>query len=275
MNNFLFFPTMRCNLKCSYCHFKVDLQDGAYTWAGYGKEHVIEKEVSAEEMILFLSPFAPYHVEMTGGEPTIWRDFKKFVSMIPHGSTWAVTSNTLGNVAEIDFSKCKSWTASWHGVNFDKFMDNVKSIKGRYPFISVSIVIQKEKFLEGLNSVFLFASQGIRPNVLRELNPGVDWRGTKEWELLSNIKKCGVNVVEEDIPPSFDFEKGYACEGGVSYFAVMPDGTLYRCYSDAMRNQPIGTIHGFERETELYECKKECLGCAMDHKARRKKIDVV
>lgn len=272
MNNVLFFPTMRCNLKCSYCHFKVENCEGGYEWEGYGKNHRIEKEIGVEDIMNFLYPLRPYHVEFSGGEPTLWKGFKEFTKKIHAGCTWAVTSNTLGNVDGIDFQNCKSWSASYHGVNEEKFFENLLKIKKDFQFISVNFVIEKDKIFSNIKKVFRYAAEGFRPNLLRELNPGVDWRGSEEWQLLADMKKCGLHVVEDDIPPSFDFEKGYTCEGGQKYFAVMPDGKVYRCYSDAMRGEPIGDTKYFESQSGLYSCYKECLGCAMDHKARKEKL---
>jgi len=272
MINILFFPTMRCNLKCEYCHFKVENVEGGYTWEGYGKEHRIENEVSPHDVLDFLLKNKPFHLEFSGGEPTLWKGFKELVNSIPEGNTWAVTSNTLGNVDEIDFANCKAWTASYHGVNLEKFEKNIFSIRDRFPYIFVNIVAQKSNVDEAVRRAFHFMARGVRPNILRELNPGVDWRESKEWDFLADLKTVGMNIVEDDIPPSFDFAAGYTCHGGESYFAVMPDGSLYRFYSEAIRGESIGKINEYEKNDEMYRCFKPCLGCAMDHKARVTKI---
>jgi hypothetical protein len=273
MNMFLLFPTMRCNLRCSYCHFRVEKDAKSYKWNGYGKEHVIKEEVPWHELAMFLNRHRPYHAEFSGGEPTIYRGFKDLVNATPPDSQWAVTSNTIADVQGIDFSRCKHWTASYHEHNFkDQFDTNINYLLGRVP-MSVSMVVPFTKVQEVVDRAFVYQARGFRVNLLRELNPGVDWRGTEEWAVLEGLRGKGFLVVEEDIPDNYHFERGFLCVAGHSYFAIMPDGNVYRCYSDAMKRSPIGTIWEFEKFSEARPCWDECLGCAMDHKARLMKLE--
>lgn len=275
MKTILFIPTMRCNLKCEYCHFKVE-QSGdlaRYKWSGYGKDHAIANELRWYEWLVYLSTHRHYHLEFSGGEPLCYEGFSTLVSHIPAGSTWAITSNTLGDLDTIPFDRMIHWTASYHGV-MDKFEENLAKLKMRHAPYSVSVVATFEGLDKCIQDAYHFKFQGHNVNILRELNPDIKWEGTKEWEDLVALRSRGFNVVEEDIPPSYQFERGFVCSAGSDYFCAMPDGKLYKCYSEAMRGASIGNICDFNfKEIEKpHRCWSECMGCALDHRFRGERI---
>ena len=272
MNKILFFPTMRCNLKCSYCHFKVDRNKEDYDWTGYGKTHHIERELPYQDFLTFFEKVQPYHLEFSGGEPTIYYDFKNLVNNIHQGSKWAITSNTLGDLSDIDFSKLQCWTASCHTEN-QRFFDNIMFLKSNGVSVSISMVVTKANIENIIYRTIKYAKYGVRINLLRELNPGVSWNNTEEWEVLKIMKALGVNVVEDDIPPEYEFTSGWYCEGGRLYFSVMPDGKVYRCYSEAMTGEPLGDVKTFSPGSNPTECYRKCFGCAMDYKAHVYKLE--
>jgi len=268
MNTFLFIPTMRCNLACHYCHFRPD--KGGFE--GYGKYHPLDSELRSWEWLAALERFRPYFLEITGGEPLMWKDFKDFIALLPPDATWAITSNSLLAVEGCDLSKCLSWTASFHyghSVEFAKTLRNLsRSIKPR-----VSLVVEKEQVERDIILARLFAGNGYGVNLLRELNPGVDWQKGPQWsKLKAESTARGFNLVEEDIPPSYNFPQGHLCKAGMRYFCAMPDGKVYRCYSHAMLGEPLGYIGDFEPLTEAADCYVPCLGCAKDFAARKVKI---
>lgn len=274
MTTVLFFPTMRCQLKCAYCHFKTEAHVIPYTWQGYDTEHVIERELTAREALDFLAPLAPYHVEFSGGEPLLWPYFREFVRSIPAGCQWATTSNTLESVDDIDFSKCSGWTASWH-LNAKRFNENLAKLRTQVR-MAVSFVVRKDRKDIGEKIALAMGIHyaGMRPNLLRELNPGVSWEGSPEWEMLVKCREFGWNVVEDEIPPDYDFKSGFNCKAGYSYIAIMPDGQVYKCYSDAMNGKPIGRVgEPFALDTEPRDCHRPCFGCALDYKAHVRKLE--
>lgn len=270
MRNVLLFPTMRCNLECSYCHFRAEQSLKQYHWQGYGKDHFVESEVDPKDVIKFLDKLGPSHIEFSGGEPTLHKGFREIVANVNADSRWAITSNTLIDPAGIDFSKCLMWTASWHaGGDREKFKKHIKWLRQKMGRVSISFVVPFDKVEETIiKAIGIRAELNVSVNLLRELNEGIDWRKTKEWETLISMKGNGFNVVEEDIPPAWSFSKNWLCNGGGNYLSIMPDGAVFRCYSEAMDGSPIGTIYEFEPNTETYECRRECYGCALDHHSR-------
>ena len=269
MNTFLFIPTMRCNLACPYCHFKPD----AHGFDGYGKFHKIDVELPWWQWLRDLERFRPYFLEFTGGEPLMWKNFKVFIAHLPYDAKWAITSNTLLDVSGIDLAKCVSWTASFHYGQSARFIENLECL-GRCVKPSVSLVVEKARLERALVMARYFAGRGYRVNLLRQLTPDIDWRIGSEWDALKQqARQCGYNLVEDDIPPAYEFPKGFYCEAGTNYFCAMPDGKVYRCYSQAMLGEPLGSMADFEPLKEATECHVSCLGCAKDFAARKKKID--
>lgn len=274
MTTVLFFPTMRCQLKCEYCHFKTEARKIPYTWSGYGKEHVIEREVEAQDVLKFLEPFLPYHIEFSGGEPLLWEGFKEFVAGVPAGGRWAITSNTLEPVDDIDFKRCMCWTASCHH-DTPRFRENIAKVRAHVP-VGVSFVVRKD--MDDIRAKEKIALEyqvlGVRPNILRELNPGVDWVPSKEWDAVLDMRvNHNFHVVEDEIPPDYNFKSGFLCYAGQRYMAIMPDGQVYRCYSDAMDGESMGSVaKGVLLYVAAHECRRPCFGCALDYHAHVRKL---
>ncbi len=264
----LMIPTMRCNLACAYCHFKP--HKGGFF--GYGTDHqFVRDELEWFEWIRFLDRFRPYKLEITGGEPLMWKGFKKFIAHLPFDARWAITSNTLLDVTGIDLSKCDAWTGSFHYGESESFLDNLKRLQqAKNP--RVNLVAEKNGIGRCITMVKYFAGEGFGVNILRELNLGVDWRDSDEWATLKKVAATyNCNLVESDIPPAFEFESGFNCLAGVNYFCAMPDGMTYRCYSHAMKNEPMGLIENVEPLKGSADCNVPCLGCAKDFEAQKVK----
>lgn len=262
---------MRCNLACHYCHFKPH-KNG---FVGYGRDHNYGAELGWWEWLHWLDRFRPYTIEFTGGEPLMWKDFKNFIAHLPFDAKWAITSNTLLNISGIDLSKCSSWTSSYHYNDLSIFLENVrlisKSIKPR-----ISLVAEKDDVERSLTMASYFAKEGYGVNILRQLNPDIDWRESAQWQRLKyeSEKKC-YNLVESDIPPNYEFPKGHTCLAGVDYFCAMPDGSIYRCYSHAMMGEPVGHVNDVILPHTMQDCNVSCLGCAKDFAARKIQNDKI
>ena len=268
MNNILLF-NKECNLRCSVCHFSWD-KDG---FTGYGKHHPFSDELDPHELLRGLAQFAPYHIEATGSEPLMYKGFKELIANLPDKCTWAITSNTLLDIDGIDLSKCIAWTASWHDVNREKFEANLLKLKGHVP-LSVSFVVEFDRCLEILQLANkMRQTLGVRVNLLRELNKEVSWVNTEQLDLLRSMPPNLFNVVEDDIPLEYKFERGFECKGGGEYICLYTDGKIFSCYSNAMNNKQLGDIRTFVKGEGLRDCWDECLGCSEDHKARTKKLE--
>ncbi len=267
MNKILFFYE-KCQLKCEYCHFEFN-KDG---FTGYNEQHNVGQHLSADQILDGLESLIPYHIEFTGGEPTIFNEFKDIVNGLPDSCTWAITSNTLTNITGLDFDKCAHWTASYHGFQMDKYKENIKYLVENNTPLSISVVIPFNDFDKYVAMAKDLKVLGCRVNILRELNPEVNWNGTRKLDQLRAMSADGFHVVEEGIPTSYEFESGFLCVGGSSYYALYPDGQMFRCFSHMMQNRPLTNLHDFEKARKLFRCETPCLECAEDRKARKRKL---
>ncbi|MCE1186215.1 MAG: radical SAM protein, partial [Rhodocyclales bacterium] len=135
----LFIPIMGCNLACPYCHFT---WHGKGTWSAYGNQRRQHLDMlDAWEWLEAFDPFAPYHLEITGGEPTIYPGLATLLGMLPDGCTWSITSNCLASVPYLpSAARCTSWTSSWHGRQFERFCGELERLEGMGHRPSVSVV---------------------------------------------------------------------------------------------------------------------------------------
>lgn len=273
MNKVLLF-NKNCQLRCECCHF--DFRADGFD--GYGTSQKFGKDIDYKTILDGLSSLAPYHIEWTGGEPTLYSGFKDLIKNLPEGCTWAITSNTLTNIDDVDLSKCVCWTTSDHRLddpknfNEERFDKNVEYLKKKVS-LSISYVVTFKNAKEVLNLANRSRIKyGVRVNLLHELNPNINWKDTPELELFLSMPKELFNVVENEVPLSYDFPSGFKCHGSESYVCVYTDGSVFSCYSNAMHNKPLGVIGSVEFAKEPIDCYDECLGCSEDHKARIEKL---
>ncbi|MCP4342277.1 MAG: radical SAM protein, partial [Desulfobulbaceae bacterium] len=162
MNKILFFYE-KCQLKCEYCHFEFN-KDG---FTGYNEQHNVGKHLSADQILDGLESLIPYHIEFTGGEPTLYKGFKDIVNGLPDSCTWAITSNTLTNITGLEFDKCAHWTASYHGFQMDKYKENIKYLVENNTPLSISVVIPFNDFDKYVAMAKDLKVLGCRVNILR------------------------------------------------------------------------------------------------------------
>lgn len=271
---FLFVPTWRCNLQCSYCHFDIeDIKDGILRC--YGQEWKFGKELEPKEWLEALERFQPYLLECTGGEPLVYKGFWDVVENIPEGCYWAITSNTVVPIEfPKDFSKCWAWTASYHYGHKLPFVKNIARLSRELGHrFRISMVVTPENIDEVEASARSFMQQKIPTNVLRVLTPGLDWTDHEDvWQRVLKLGKEGSLVIEDEIPPKYEFSKHAYCEAGTFYAALMPDGQVFRCYSALLGQKPLGHVRDWVPNQTVEPCGQPCAACALDFRQRKWEI---
>jgi len=271
LRTIIFVPTWKCNLNCSYCDYHTEpVNDEGYIMRCFDKKWKFGPELTAKEWLRHLSKLAPFHLEFTGGEPTVYSDFKELVANLPSGCTWAVTSNTLTvKVREIDLSRCKAWTASWHERKKDLFLENVRFLKD-YGIVRITIVVTPDNFQQAVDDILYFAGvERIGVNVHPVLSMGFSWE--KHSEMLAKIKALdqgGLIKYIEEVPLEWNPQHYAWCDAGSKYFALMPDGTVLRCYSALLWYGIIGHVSDFNPVYEIKKCDQDCV-FHCDNKAKR------
>jgi len=265
MNFILLYPTLRCNLKCSYCIHEVDKDKIGKRWGSK------DSELNADAFCALLDRIGkPYHLELTGGEPTLYKGLNKVLNKVHDGCTWAITSNTRTDIENIDLQKCIMWTASYHGES-EKFDTNLEFLRGKVN-LSITVVAEFHNIEDAIETAIRYKMRGYSVSLQRQIHPDVNWRGSEQWTMLQAARGLGINVVDEGAPANYNFQSGFMCRGGSSYFTVMPSGNVYRCFTDAMDGKAIGTVEAFVPWFGSRGCQRECYECAQDVRAREYKL---
>lgn len=268
-NRIIFIPTWRCQLNCSYCDYSTKCKEGekGYKVQAFGNEFFIKEEMHWAYWLALLARFKPYHIEFTGGEPTMWEGIVEFISHLPDDSSWAMTSNTLIEKAcqLITPSKTLCWTASYHFHHKDQFRDNLKLLRLRGFPLAVTMVAtpkNEEKVLEMMDE---FEDGNIAVNIHPMITKGFEWGADKV--IIDRLRKRAMQSNNENmrvvdlIRKTWQPDGAYGeCVAGCNYFTLFPDGQVYRCYADALtERRQMSTIWNVELNKEALPCDGGCI----------------
>lgn len=267
MNKFLFMPTFRCQLECHYCQYKVSTKENPEI--GYPQIKAFEHrpnvgpELSADEWLSHLERFRPYFLEISGGEPTMYKDLPELISKIPDDCIWAMTSNTLRPdiIETLDFSKCVSWTSSYHHRLDEKFIQGLVAVvkkSSRRVIPAVTFVVTPQNWEAAIKKLFEFMGHGVRVNVHPLFANEFSWKEHPEMKGALDVIRLmkQVNFVEQDWKSDLRYTP---CRAGHNYFYLMPDGQVLRCYSHGFKGHTIGHVSTFEPYKGLEACDVDCL----------------
>jgi len=269
MNKIIFIPTWRCNLKCEYCDYFVNSESAkGYTLSAFKKDIKIGPELTWIEWVEHLSKYQPLLLEMTGGEPTVYKDLPKLLKHIGVESRWAITSNTLltEQIEQMPAENCLAWTASYHYHSDDKFMRNLKILKDKGINVRVTIVITPENYQKGFVKTVEYMNEGFGINIHPLLKQGFDWNSKKEdkaiWQGMVELEQAshGIVTMIKEISDHWKAEHYPVCQAGTGkYFMAMPDGQVFRCYSQILTGKKEGMIETFVPNVSNEACNMDCM----------------
>lgn len=262
----IFVPTWQCNLSCSYCDYRTKAirdDDGAvtgYELKAFDQTWHFDQELSWPAWLVMLNRFRPYHLELTGGEPTIYRHLADLLAHIPCDSSWAVTSNTLTDVRLFEPANCKFWTASYHYRKRDRFLKNMDWLKRRGFPCRVTLVMTPGNADHMFDVMKDFRSLDLMVNIHPVLKEDFSWADHQDLLKKARALHDGVWVnLVEDVPKEFKPRSYSSCNAGGKYFALMPDGTVLRCYSALLWQGKAGHISDYEPSALIRPCNQKCL----------------
>lgn len=262
---FVFIPTWRCNLKCSYCDYETGRRKhaGGYGLVAFGKKMMIGPEIEWPVWLYLLNRFRPYHLDLTGGEPLRYDGLADFMAHLPVWSTWGITSNTLvGDLKGFKPLNCKGWTASYHYHSSDRFFRNLSILRDQGFNVRVTIVLTPENEKRARTAIGRMNEQGFGVNIHPILKQGFDWgKHSRIWDEFKAMDDGKWIMFISDIPQKFieiDWPKPQACRAGTDYFVLFPDGMVYRCYTMILRGKPLGHIKEVIPFKEAQPCKIRC-----------------
>lgn len=268
MKKVIFIPTWKCNLKCAYCDYSTTDKGELYTLKAFDKTIDIGKELTWMEWVEVFSKMPPLLLEMTGGEPTKYKDLPKLLKHMGAGSMWAITSNTLltEQIEQMPVENCLAWTASYHYHSDDLFLDNIMLLAKKGINVRVTIVISPDNYKVGFEKVKSFISKGIGVNIHPILKQDFDWQADpahKEiWGAMEQMEQLapGFVVMIKDISDRWVPEHYPICDAGTDkYSMLMPDGMVYRCYSQILTGTNEGHINDYTPKTMPEGCTMDCM----------------
>lgn len=231
INYIAFFLTFNCNLSCDYCV------------NNHGGSSRKRKEMAVDDWILAanrLSSSDDLPITIQGGEPTLYRDFQRFVREVKTGIKMDLLTNLTFDVDSF-IKNCPS----------ERFRRNAPyaSIRATYhPFQNhLNAMIKNTlRLLDCGFSVGLFGilhpDSEFRSNVLRAKDicdkAGIDFRlkeflGMHQGQLYGTFK----------YPEALSGTIHNPCQCRTSELLVDPSGFVFRCHSDLYGNRkPTGHI---------------------------------
>ena len=261
MRHVIVYPTWRCGLKCPYCQYKLQDDGLSMKYGGSGRVYPVPKELMPDELLSKLLEFKDATYEFTGGEPFRYRELKTILNSLPG---WAMTSNTLHSVDDLDFSRCFAWTASFHphisGRAKDKFMFNIQSIREKVKTVAVTLVAYPRHVARSLMWADRFDRLGFAVNVHPYYeDPNFSWgEYPEEWALLKGSR---FRRYQDRFFKFSGVEGSPKCYAGKDYFVVAPDGRVFPCATEMLfGGEPLKEV------SESYrQCKRTCYVCCDWH----------
>jgi MoaA/NifB/PqqE/SkfB family radical SAM enzyme len=271
LTRFIFIPTFRCQLKCSYCDYswKVIEQDKEYQLEAFGHKWIITEELNWAYWLYALSRFRPYHLSFTGGEPTLWNGIVDFIEHIPRTCSWDITSNTLIDWAidKILPVNIRTWTASYHYHHTDDFLKNIKLLRVKGFPVTVTLVLRHDNIEKVKEAIALFSKSFIRTNIHPMLKKGYSWDDYPDTlpalqEYVKTIDKEKLVKIIWQIRKTFEPDGAKEkCAAGMNFFTLFPDGSAWRCYSHALNagKPPLGKIWEVNKTESKTPCDGGCI----------------
>jgi len=226
-------PTWKCQIKpaCPYCDY-LPAPDGSSVQMVRDKTLQIGEELTPDQWVGWLKTLPPSTINFTGGEPLMYKGFRELIRKLPDKHRWAITSNTLLDVINIEPLLCLTWTASFHPSQGEekitRFIQNIHYLRASYFSMSISIVAYPDMLDKLPDYVQGFQKAGFKVGILPFYTRGWDWRESGKYE---EIRKF-LPLVEEN--PNLWWVENRdlkQCSAGNNYLTIQPDGDAWRCYS--------------------------------------------
>jgi len=225
-----FYPTMRCNLSCSFCFNRgIDLVD--------------DISISDfEALVSIISDIGVKEVDILGGEPTLHPEFGQILSLLYRSKMRAmISSNGVSVSALREISERYNGNQIKIGVSI-----NTNSINGELHGYIVTYkpvlksVCTKERLIPeeiktylGLSGVeyYLIFMDTLSEEDLKNSLPF--YKFFQEVNHLKNLYKNVKEVFCSGFIPdinNYPVLQHVRCPAGTTKLAVMPDGSVYPCY---------------------------------------------
>ncbi len=234
-NYVAFFLTLACNLKCSYC---INLHGNGSRYSGGSRKSLSVHEWIEAANRLILREDLP--LTLQGGEPTLYKDFYKFVNEVREDIKMDLLTNLTFNVDEF-IRNVPSWRFAREAPYAPIRVSYHPGENSLTELIYKTFRLQAAGFRVGIYGL-LYPDEALRQHILEAqelcLNMGIDFR-TKEFLGEWNGRIYGT-MRYEDAVGSTELR---SCECRTTELIVDPGGYVYRCHADLYKGRnPVGHI---------------------------------
>ena len=213
----MFWPTFRCNYRCSYCPICVQFDFASV----FGKD----SERSGAEWLEAFDRLPPASFYIAGGEPLLYRDLPVIINELPakHSVLGIVTNLSARPEVYARITKRIHLNASFHRefVTEEDFIEKVLLLQEQF-HINVNIVATPQN-LEVLKRIKdLMRTKSISLHVDPYVDAGFRYS-------LEQLKALGKHLAADRGAVDFADRSSKNCSAGQNYINVLPDGEVFTC----------------------------------------------
>ena len=251
-----------CNYRCPYCwwHGKWDEFEKRNVYPG------LEKLIAVWKRIYDLC--GECHLEIAGGEPSIYPQFNEFILEILNYHTVSIMTNLSGNLDKIINDKSEKvrtrfkMGATFHPLfaNMEEFLPKAKQIRQNDMSIGVLYLSYPPQIKDIPKYKKLFSDNDIYFSVSTFWGT---YNGKNYPDSYTDEEKKIIGIaIGERKDEKFQTEplitKGKLCNAGYTYALIHPDGEVLPCGGASWKGEQIIIGNIFDPNFKLWDKPRQC-----------------
>lgn len=235
----LFWPTFRCNYRCSYCTVRTKFD--------FSKVFTPTSEKTVDQWLSAFGKLPPATIYVAGGEPFVYAGLPELINNLPekHVLLGIVSNVSLPASTYRKVKRPFHLNASFHRehVDADSFVDRVKELQ-EFLHVHVNIVATPQN----LPLISSIAELMKTHRITLHVDPYVDHEFRYSAAERTLLKKY--TTADRKSLVDFDDFKPKQCSAGRNYVNLMPDGEAFTCaagfnytysplYAHLVQNRPL------------------------------------
>ncbi len=221
----LFWPTFRCNYKCSYCT--------VVTKFNYGDLYPRESERTVDEWLAAFAKLPPAMVYVSGGEPFLYRGLPEFVNRLERHTILGIVSNaTVSTHVYRQIKAPLHLNVSFHReyATEEAFLAKLVELQP-YFHLNVNIVATPENLPVIEHVRRRLEGKKISLHVDPLVTPGFEYEQRDRQALDAQLTPDRKSNVTSQL--NFADYETKECSAGKNYINVLPNGDVFACFGGA------------------------------------------